>query len=187
MPHFFNNFPKVEYDVKKNNKPILLTNIFLRYKINEVLTNKAAVYYDYSVQDSDTLEIIAAKYYDDPSLDWVLMLINNIIDPYYDFPLGENDLNNFITKKYGSISSAQGTVHHYEKITRAASIFQGEAIPEQVLQIDETTYNTLNEDERRSISNYDYEFNLNEDKRNIKILDKKYIPRLLSDVRAVLL
>lgn len=186
MPHFFNNFPKVEYDVKKNNKKTLITNIFLRYKINELLTNKSAVYYDYNVQDSDTLEIIAAKYYEDPSLDWVLMLVNNIIDPFYDFPLNDTDLNNFISNKYGSISLAQGTVHHYEKIVRQSRSFQGETIPELALQVDETTYNTLNENERRSVSNYDYEFNLNESKRRIKILDQKYIPRLLSDVRAIL-
>jgi len=186
MAHFFRYFPTVEYDLLKNDKKVVVTNILLRFKLAEVLQQKSAVYYDYVVKETDTPDAIAYKYYGDETLDWLLFLINDITDPLYDWPLNPRSFEEFIVDKYGSISSALGTVHHYEKIIQAAKIYQGEPLAERVIRVDETTYNTLNEDERRSVSNYDYELELNEEKRQIKILDKKYLTGVLNQVRSVL-
>ena len=40
MPFYFENFPTVNYDIKKNNNFNLLTNITLRYKIQSKLKDK---------------------------------------------------------------------------------------------------------------------------------------------------
>jgi hypothetical protein len=187
MPHFFKHFPTVSYDVKKNNKPVILTNVMLRFKIAEVLKNRTAVYYDYTVKESDTPTSIADKYYGDATLDWIIFLANDIVDPLYDWPLDQNSLNTFIINKYGSVAAAQAQVHHYEKIIRTASTYRSDTpVKEKSIHVDETTYLTLDASVRREVTNYEYEIELNESKREIKLLDERYLATLLSEFRAVL-
>ena len=82
MAYYFKEFPKTRYSLKKNNNFELLTNITLRYKLRNSIKKRTAVYYDYVVKDSDRPDIIAEKYYEDSRLDWVIFLVNDIIDPY---------------------------------------------------------------------------------------------------------
>lgn len=187
MPHFFKHFPTVQYDVKKNNKPIELTNLTVRFKLQEVIQNRASIFYDYSIKESDRPDTIAHRYYNDDTLGWIILLTNQIIDPFYDWPLNSGDFDNYIIGKYGSVNSALNTTHHYEKIIRSGSIHtDGSIIKEFAVEVDETTYNTLNENQRRTRSNYEYEEELNEARREIKILDKSFVPSLLGQFRTVL-
>lgn len=84
--------------------------------LDDVLSN-ALTFYPYSVKDGDTAEIIAAKYYGSPLRNWLVFFSNMIIDPYFDMPLKNADLNNNITLKYGSIVNALSSMHHVEQNT----------------------------------------------------------------------
>lgn len=186
MAFFFKPFPTVSYDLKKNNKPAILTDVTVRFKIQEILQNRTAVYYEYNVKDGERPDIIAFKYYKDPSLDWVILLTNNIIDPFYDWPLDSASFDRYIRAKYGSPSVAQSTVHHYEKILNTQStLFDGTVIPERTVIVDQATYNGLAPTARRIVYNYDYELDLNEQKANINILDKKFLPSILNQVNNI--
>ena len=186
MPFFFEPFPTVDYDIKKNGKTEVLTNLTLRFKLQEVLKNRTAVFYDYIVKEGERPDVIAHKYYDDASLDWIILLTNDIINPHFDWPLDFLSFQRFLRKKYGSVQTANDGVHHYEKIIRSQSVlFDGTIIPEKTVQVDLDTYNTLAADSRKSISNFTFEENLNEDKRNIKILDKKFVTGLLNQVETI--
>ena len=81
MPFYFNSFNTVEYDLKKNDKPVVLTNITNRYKMKKLLQDKGVIFYEYYVKDSDRPDIIAQKFYGDGSLDWIIFLTNDIVDP----------------------------------------------------------------------------------------------------------
>lgn len=181
MAFYFDNFPTINYDLKKNGKPTVLTNLFKRYKIVDAFKKQNAVYYNYNVQDGERPDVIAAKYYEDASLDWVILLTNNIIDPQWDWPLDRRSFENYIIKKYGSLSSAYSTTHHYEQILRQQQVlFDNTIIPEKTIQIDLTTYNSLSEADRKIVTSYAYEEELNESKREIKILSEDYIYEFLS-------
>jgi hypothetical protein len=186
MAFFFEPFPTVQYDVKKNNKLEVLTNITVRFRIQEVLTNRTVVAYDYNVKENERPDVIAYKYYDDQTLDWIILLTNNIINPNFDWPLDNASLQRFIRDKYGSINSAKNTVHHYEQIIRESSTrFDGSVIPRKTVWVDEDTYNTLSADERILVTQYDFEEELNDDKRQIKILDRKYIRSIVNEVENI--
>ena len=97
MAFFFRPFPKIFYDVKKNNNnSSVLTNITARYKIRDILKQRAAIFYDYTVKEGDTPSSVAFRYYEDETLDWLILLVNDIIDPYYDWPLSYNTFIEFI-------------------------------------------------------------------------------------------
>lgn len=181
MSFMFDRWPTVSYDLKKNGKPLELTNITLRFKINELLRDKSVVMYDYDVQDGERPDIIAYKYYDDETLDWVILLINNIIDPQFEWPLDDRSFERYMRKKYGSLETAKQTVHVYEKILREQSVlFDGTIIPEKRVVVDKDTYDLTSPTLRRTVDKYTYELELNEARSRIKILDNRYITGLVS-------
>lgn len=183
---YFEDFPKVSYDIKKNGKIENVTNIMLRYKFNAIIKNFVSPYYDYTIQDGDRADIVAFNEYDDYTLDWLIYMVNDIIDPNFDWPLSQRTLQTYISEKYGSIATSQATVHEYRKVLNQQSVLSdGTIIPKKTLVIDETTYNTLSEVNRESISKYQYETDLNDSKRQIKLISEEFVPGILLEVREV--
>ena len=83
---YFEMLPKV-IKVEKNGTSTVYTNLLSRANlINDVLTNPVLFYY-YDIQDGDTPEIVAHKYYGDSYRYWLVLLPNNILDPQWDWPL----------------------------------------------------------------------------------------------------
>ena len=186
MAFYFRPFPKIEYDIKKNKLPLLLTNVTARYKIRDVLKSKVAIYYDYIVKDGDRPDLIAYKYYDDETLDWLIYLVNDIIDPYYDWPLKQDAFEKYMRSLYGSTSVARATVYEYRKILNDQSVlFDGTIIPERYVVVDLNTYNGLATDARREVDAYEYYEELNNKKRQIKILDKRFATSIKSEVELI--
>jgi len=183
MPYLFRSFPQVNYSLKKNKNFELLTNITLRFKVRDIIKNKTAIYFDYVVKDSDRPDIIASKYYDDPTLDWIIFLVNDIVDPYYDWPLNDEGFDSYMRTLYGSTATAKSTVYEYRKIISNQTVrFDGKIIPKRTVVIDENTYNSLAATDREQITAYDYYFEQNTEKRKIKILDKRFVSRLVREV-----
>lgn len=186
MPQYFRNFPKVEYDIKKSGTKELMTNLTVRFKIQEILRSRIAVYHDYYINEGERADTIAFKAYEDPTLDWLIYLINVIIDPLFDWPLDYRSFINYIKEKYESVSEAQKQVHHYEWIYQKHKVlFNGKIIPEKTYEVDLNTYNTLNSLDRRVVYMYDYEEELNEQRRRIKLLDTQYVPDILNQIEGI--
>ena len=92
----------------------------------------------------------------------------------------------YIREKYGSIPAAQATNHEYRKILNKQSVlFDGTIVPKRTLIVDETTYNSLSETDREAVSKYQYEIDLNDDKRRIKLISSKFISKILLELRNV--
>jgi len=185
MSNMFDRWPTVSYDIKKNGNPLQLTDITLRFKINELLRDKSAIMYQYDVQDGERPDIIAYKYYEDAKLDWVILLTNNIIDPQFEWPLDDRSFERYIRKKYGSSEAAKRTHHAYEQVLHFQSVnFDGTIVPEKKVIIDKESYDNANPTLRqlgtyRAIDKYTHELELNQARSRIKILDKRYLQGLL--------
>ena len=183
MAFYFRPFPKIQYDLKKNNLPLLLTNVTARYKIRDKLKDRVAIYYDYVVQDSDRPDLIAFKYYNDETLDWLIYLVNDIIDPYYDWPLTQDSFNKYMTTLYGSVANAKATVYEYRKLLNKQSVlFDGTIIPERYVVVDKNIYDGTATDMRREIDAYEFYDEQNNEKRKIRILDKRFVIDIKSEV-----
>jgi hypothetical protein len=113
-------------------------------------------------------------------------MVNEIVDPFYDWPLNYYNFGNYITTKYGSVPEAQQGIHHYEQIVRAAGYDAvGDPLSEIIVEVDLETYTSLVATDRKVVTNYDYEQNLNEKKREILILDKDWLFKILSEVENI--
>jgi len=101
MAKLFNYYPKTFYTSNNNTSGVdAVTNIIARFGFEQRLKENSLTFYPYQIQDSDTPEIIAEKYYDSSERHWIVLLFNDIIDPQWDWPLKNDTLMNYIDKKY---------------------------------------------------------------------------------------
>jgi hypothetical protein len=189
---YFKTLPKVAYK-DKTGYVTLLTNLLTRVKVIPSVFNNPLLYYTYDIKDSDTPEIIADKYYGDPYHYWVVLLVNEMQHPQWSWPLTYDIFQDYIAKKYANIDV--NSIFYYEKIMTKTNIETEEVFIERV-KIDEQTYYTLAETKqvfafedlttviettKRFVTYYDYEQELNESKRNIKLLNVKYLSKFLQE------
>tara|TARA_R100001015_G_C4617972_1_gene174375 strand:+ start:537 stop:1115 length:579 start_codon:yes stop_codon:yes gene_type:complete len=186
MAFYFRPFPKTNYDIKKNGIPLLLTDVTKRYKIRDILQQKTAIYYNYTIRDGDRPDLIAFKYYGDETLDWLIMLVNNIIDPYYDWPLNYQNFINYMKNLYGSVSTAKSTVYEYRQIlSEQTTLIDGTVVPKRTIVVDLNTYTNLATNVREEIDAYEFYEEENNNKREIKLLDKRFVPDIKLEVEAI--
>ena len=187
--NYFSNFPTTLHDLKDTNVKTELTNILRRFKVRPKAKDTVATYYDYIMQEGDRPDTIAAKYYGNEKLAWLILLFNDIIDPFYDLPLYGQNFPDYIKVKYGSVQTANATVKHYYKILEEEKLLiDGTRLPRREVICDLATYNSLagTPTLRRSETVYEWEEKLNEDKKKLKLLDKRYVPTLLKEIASVL-
>ena len=108
---YFNTLPKVNY-TDKNGVTTVYTNLMARASIMNNLVDTAVLFYNYDVQDGDTPEIVAYKYYGDINRFWIILYCNQMNDPLWDWPLSGERFQQYVTTKYGS---QKNDIHHYEK------------------------------------------------------------------------
>lgn len=101
MAGYFNFFPSTNY---ANN---IVTNVIAKIKFDQSVQENLAIFYPYTIQQGERADQIAARVYDDSTLDWIIYLSNNITDPYYDWPLSQEQFNQYILAKYGTIPKAE--------------------------------------------------------------------------------
>tara|TARA_B100001996_G_scaffold156359_1_gene119107 strand:+ start:446 stop:1021 length:576 start_codon:yes stop_codon:yes gene_type:complete len=185
MSEFFQHYPQIRYDISGLKPPKYKTviNIMAKAKIKSMLTGDIVNYFPYSIPESERPDITAYKAYGNVKYTWLIFLINDITDPIFDWPLNSREFGAYIKNKYGTLQEAKNGVHHYEKIvrTRIEATGVSEAIPEATIEVDETTYDGLDENDRKIIYCYDWEVDRNEAKRDIKLIDRKYVQDILSE------
>jgi hypothetical protein len=186
---YFETLPKVVYtDQKKNSK--VYTNLLARVSVKPTLLDNSVIYYKYDIQDGDTPEIIAHKYYGDVYRYWIVLYVNQILDPQWGWPVTSNAFEDYVRNKYPNMSYYV-IPHHFEKIITQVDS-KTNITTTNILIVDEFTYDNLPPEpitksfsfasgtttvttSRRVVSLYDYEMDLNESKRNIKILNSAYV------------
>ena len=205
MAKYFNYFPTTFYNNSNTSLALdTVTNIIARFSFENTLKENSSVFYPYDIQDGDTPEIIANKYYGSPEKHWIVLMFNDIIDPQYDWPLDQRTLISYINDKYSANGAANTTVQsgiiwaqstnnvkkYYKTITRVSSEPTKETISEKI-EIDANTYaNVITSSTEYTLNNgkkvtetiskskltyYDYEVEQNESKRKIKLLKSEFV------------
>jgi hypothetical protein len=187
MSNYFSYFPTTAHDLKGDGKTVYLQNILRRFKIRSSVKNKVGTFHKYDIQAGDRPDTIANKFYGNSKWAWVVLHYNDIQDPIWEWPMFDPMFNDYVSQKYGSIASAQSTVHEYRWIYQPKEItFDGIVTEEKYHVIDLTKYNTLAPAERKSVTQYDYEVEINDAKRSINLLDPKFLPQLESEVKTII-
>lgn len=96
---YFNKFPNLYYDVKKNKNYQVVVDILRRVRINSKAV-EGSLYGEYTVKDTDRPDIIAHKLYGDSELHWIILLFNEIHNPYYEWPMPYHEFMRYCEHKY---------------------------------------------------------------------------------------
>ena len=206
--NFFEYFPK-EYYTLDNNKNALdiVTNISLRFKINESIKTNSSAFYEYVVQDNETPEQIAYKVYGNPNKHWIILMMNDIIEPQFDWIMSDNTLNRYIEKKYEVQANGSPVVEwsksniksYYRQESRTNTITK--ISRREVIEVDANTYaNVVSTSTTKLLESgesiiiktdkfpetyYDYEVRLNNAKRTVKILKNEFVDAIVREVEEI--
>jgi hypothetical protein len=200
MSTFFNLFPKTLYKIDNSNELDTVTNLTANFSILNSSINATQGFFDYTISEGDTPEIVAHKIYGDSEYHWLIMRINGIMDVKTDWPLTYSQLMDSIEDLYG-ITYAQTNYKTHYKIERKTLVKTGDYLEEYVT-IDADTYASLapistfytlpdGTSMQRNItkerfSYYDTEVQLNENKRSIRLVKPEYKNLILSELERVL-
>jgi len=207
---YFNSFPKVITTDYKGNG-ILLTNIIKRVNIIPALISNPLLNYNYDLQEGDTPDIVAHKYYGDSYRYWLPLFANSIINPQWQWPMSSGVFDSYIQNKYAEAAAAanvasvleytQSTVYQY---TKTIETIDGASlnVTKTTIVIDEPTYNSTNTGITTStfpsgttvsqtvtknvVSIYDYELEQNESNRSINLINSIYTSQIESQFASLM-
>jgi hypothetical protein len=154
------------YDMKNNNVYKLVPDILRRVKLRASIKSGVFLFDKFDVPMGDKPEDVAFKFYGDAELHWVILMTNDITDRYYQWPMTQPQLEAFLADKYDNPDG----IHHYE-ITRTSGRTTANG-PGDYSHLVECN---SDEDGALSVSNRDYEDRLQDQYRQIRLLDPKYI------------
>lgn len=166
--YYFRDYPKTPYQfVDGTEKDIL--DFLHRWAFVNNIKNNGSAFSEWIIRDQDTMYSISEKLYGSQMHFWIILMMNDIIDPVFGWPLNETYFNEFVKKKYGS--EAIYSLHHYESGASEDLL----ALPEGIEVSADYFYNKV------EISNFEYESRINEDKRRIKLLKPEYLGQVLQE------
>jgi len=159
---------------------ITVKNIFRRAKINPAIFNNLTNFTKYKIIGDERPDQVAYKIYGSQYYDWVVLLSNNIINTIEEWPMSQQTFSNYMTQKYSNEGNFN-SVHHYEtkqiKDTAGRTMLPaGLTVPSDfTFQYSDTGAMVAKEDILTSVSNYEYEESIQRQKRNIFLLQPRYI------------
>jgi len=169
---YFSKFPKGNYDIKGNGNQKLVTDLFRRIKLRSKISDESSLYDVYDVPNGEKPEDTAYKHFGDPELHWVILITNNITDRYYGWPLTDQDFETYVRNKYTNPDA----IHHYE-ITQSSGPQKGNGPDDysHKIEVNSTQVGA------QSVSNREYEQRLQDEKRQIKLLQPQFLGLFISE------
>tara|TARA_Y100001963_G_scaffold129966_1_gene185732 strand:- start:193 stop:864 length:672 start_codon:yes stop_codon:yes gene_type:complete len=199
MSNYFKKVPNFDYVSRlpdaKISDYITVKNLFKRGKLADDIFQDLTVFTKYEIRGNDRPDNVANKVYDDPDLDWVILLANNIINIQTEWPLPQRDFDRYLIDKYETYEKLND-VHHYE--TLECKNLTGAVVVPKGLWV-ESDYSVTyydwyagveitksSSDIVVSVTNYEYEDNLENEKRNIYLLKPKYLNIIKDDLKEMM-
>ena len=196
MSNYFSKVPNFEYVSRLPDANISdyieVKNLFKRAFLREDIFQDLAFFTKYQIVGDDRPDNVAFKIYEDSSLDWVVLISNNILNIQSEWPMKQYDFDKYLLDKYGTYEK-MNEVHHYETV----EIKNGDGVvlvPKGLTVTEDFTFDYYNfynesyitEKPVNAITNLQYEEKLNDDKRNIFLLKPRYLSVVVDDLEDIM-
>ena len=194
MSSYFQRVPDLNYVSRlpdaKIGDYVRVKNLFKKGKLREDIFQNVAFFEKYKILGDDRPDNVAFEVYDDASLDWVVLLSNNVLNIQSEWPLPQTDFDRFVLDKYGDYDTLYNGIHHYE--TEEVKNSQGVTIVHAGLQVDSSysvSYYDFFTDQQITtgnisipVTNYEYEEKIDDNKRNIFLLKPRFLNIVFDDM-----
>jgi hypothetical protein len=173
---YFSKFPLMAYDMKGDQNYKLLPDILRRVKLRTGIRTGSFLFDNYDVKDGERPEDIAFKLYGDAEYHWVVLMSNNITDRYYQWPLSQPQFQEHLADKYGA--GNEDDVHHYEKTQDSG--------PTSSRDSSHLVECNSDDGDPAIISNRQYEQRKQDEYRQIRLLDPRYIGAFVEEFETLI-
>ena len=198
MSNYFNLIPDFDYVSRLPNAKISdyirVKNFFRRVTLREDIYQNQTFFTKYPIEGNDRPDNVAQKVYENPDLDWLILLANNITHIPTEWPMAQNDFDRFLLDKYDNYDTIYNGVHHHETIEVKDS--NNVTIVPAGLEVNsdftQTYYDYFIGEMKtesnitRPVTNYEYEEKVENDKRQIFILKQEYLTVVLDDADEIM-
>ena len=196
---YFRNLPDFEYvnrttDGRNISDYTTVKNFFKKGKLREDIFQNIAFFDKYYIRGNDRPDNVANDLYGDPTLDWIVLSSNNILNIQSEWPMDQLSFDDFLLNKYGNITEVIGGIHHYESLEVKDN--DGVVVFPKGLRVDEGQTVTFFDrgsssyvevtDMTLGITNYQYEEKLNNAKREIFVLKPRYLNIVVDDLEEMM-
>ena len=188
---YFSIVPNISYDEKPISYPfsesdfVTAKNFFRRYKINEDVFSNVVYFQKYSITEGLRPDQLADTLYGNPFYDWVILLVNNMVNAQYDWPLNNYEIYKVLENEY---DDPYGTIHHYETY-EIAQYPAGLHVDAQFynsthkINVDGTVVTKNGNEICRPVTIAEWFTAENEKKREIYLLKPAYLQSFVDDFR----
>ena len=160
---YFDNFPLMAYDAAGTGKDIrLITNLTRKVGFRKFALANTTVFSRYTIMEEETPESIAYDRYGDAQLHWIILLANDIMDRYHDWPMSYPQFVDFVKGKYTNVNA----VHHYE-----INATSGDTTKTINIGTNNTNYPSAT-----LITNFEYEDERQNELRRIILIKDEFVP-----------
>ena len=200
MSNYFRRLPNLDYpsllnDRESNIDFVQTKNLFRRAKVREDLFANFMQFDKYQIIGDERPDNVAEKVYDRDDYDWIILMSNNIIDINNEWPLTQSQLNEFLNEKYTPQELV--SIHHYEtlelrdnknQLILPAGIVVDEDYSLEYLSGGQVKSTNSLVDGRpvRAVTFFDYENDLNDQKRNINVLKRDFLGIFIKDFERIM-
>jgi hypothetical protein len=160
------------YDPVGDGSAKLITNIMKRVRLRTNMKKEIVMMDPYDVKENETPEIVADKHHGSSYYHWVVMMINDISDINHDWVKSTRQMQKYLLSKYTETQLTEA--HHYE-------ISQTSGDTSIKIEVENATYPTA-----ASVTNYEYEVALNEEKRSIDLLRNEYLTYFIDEFEGIM-
>lgn len=169
---YFSYFPKGLYDLKGDGNEKLVTNLMKRVKVRSKVLDQASLYDLYDIPEGESPEITSLKHFGSTYYHWVILMTNNITDRFYGWPLSVYEFEQYVNDKYDNPDAT----HHYEiDQSSGSTLSNGPSDYSYKIEVNSDTPLAV------SVSNREYEQRIQDQKRQIKLLNPAYLTLLLEE------
>ena len=192
---------------------LLIKNIFRRTKLYDFLENSVSLLEKFTIGDGDRPDTIAEQMYGDSSLDYIIVLIAGITNIVDEWPLQDYQVYDYALQKYGS-EEKMNEIRYYETLEiiddQGRQIVPPKLIVDADFKVDGTVnkfpsstrytlkaltgnrqlddkdeFSVATDNIARAVTNLEYEYTINEGKREINVLAPAYIQLFINDLRDI--
>ena len=195
MSNYFKQIPDFEYVSRlpdaKISDYIAVKNLFKKGELRPDIFQDLATFQKYQIKGDDRPDNVAQDFYQDSSLDWLVLTCNNVVNIQTEWPLTQRDFDRFLLDKYGTYEDLE-SIHHYETVELKNS--KGVVMLEKGLEVENdfsfSYYDWWLKEQKTiisanavtSVTNYQYEEKIENDKRNIFLLKTRYLGLVMDDM-----
>ena len=195
---YFRNIPEFAYvnrdDPKSTNEYSLVKNFFKRAKLRDDIFENVAFFEKFIIKGDDRPDNVAFQVYGDPTLDWVVLMSNNIVNVQSEWPLSNENFYEYLIDKYENETKLYSGIHHYEanevKTSNGRIIIESGtrvSVGQSVSFYDKGKNDQVTiTDIALPVTNFTYEQNLNNKKREIFLLKKIYLNIVFDDLEQIM-